>query len=122
MSLANDLVGIGMAPEQAVRLGYTPSSKAGVGTTQPTATPITSNQTTVTTASGQTALKLPANAELMVPYIVKNTSSTTALIFPPTSGQINGGTATTGSVNLAQNAARLFLRLSSTQWASFITA
>lgn len=111
-----------MAPQLSEILGYESTSKAGAGTTAPTATAITSTLTIATTAGGQTALKLPANAPLMVPFMVKNTSATTALVFPPTDGQINGGTATTGSVNVAQNATRVFWRLSSTQWASFITA
>lgn len=122
MSLAKDLAGIGMVPEQAVRLGFTDTTLAGIGTTQPTAAVIKSNLVTATTAVGQTAFVLPSNAELMVPYIVVNSSATAALIFPPTSGSINGGTVTTGSVSLAQNLARVFYRVSSTRWISFLAA
>lgn len=121
MSLAADLTGIGMAPEQAVRLGYQNTAKAGVGTAQVGGTAITSNLTTATTASGQTAFVLPARAELMVPYIVVNTTATAALIFPPSGGAINAASAD-ASVSIAQNLARVFMRVSTTRWISFLAA
>ncbi len=121
MSIAADLVGIGMVPEQALRLGFTNTPKAGVGTAQSGAAAINTNLITATTASGQTAFVLPSSAELMVPYIVVNTSSTTALVFPPSGGAINAASAD-ASVSIAQNLARVFYRVSSTRWISFLTA
>jgi hypothetical protein len=121
MSLSNDLTGIGMAPEQALRLGFQNTAKAGVGTAQVGAAAISSTLTTATTAVGQTAFVLPSNAELMVPYIVVNTSATAALVFPPSGGAINAAGAN-ASVSIAQNLARTFYRVSTTRWISFLAA
>lgn len=121
MSLAPDLIGIGMAPEQAVRLGFTTTTAAGAGTAQSGATAIKTNFVTATTAGGQTAFILPANAELQVPYRVVNTSATAALVFPPVGGAINAA-GTDASVSIAQNLAREFTRVSATRWISFLTA
>ncbi len=121
MSLSADLVGIGMVPEQALRLGYINTALAGVGTAQSGAAAIKTNLITGTTASGQTAFVLPSNAELMVPYIVVNTSATAALVFPPSGGAINAA-GSNASVSIAQNLARVFYRVSSTRWISFLTA
>lgn len=121
MSLAKDLTGIGMAPELAFRLGYTSTPKTGVGTAQVGGTLITSNQTIATTAGGQTAFVLPANAELNVPYLVFNSTATAALVFPPSGGAINAAGAN-ASVSIAQNLARIFIRISTTVWISFLAA
>lgn len=123
MSLAKDLIGVAMVPEQALRLGYTPTTLAGVGTAQSggKAIPTIANFITATTAVGQTAFVLPSAAELMVPYIVYNSSSTAALVFPPTSGAINAAGAN-ASVSVAQNISRIFMRLSTNQWASWLAA
>lgn len=121
MSLAADLAGVGMVPEQAIRLGYTNTAKAGVGTAQSGAASFSTNLITATTAVGQTAFVLPSNAELMVPYILVNTSATAALVFPPSGGAINAAGAN-NSVSVAQNLARIFLRVSSTRWISFLAA
>lgn len=126
MSLAVDLAGIGMPPEQASRLGYSAlTTIVAVGTTQGAGAviPNFTNNVVLTTAGGATAVVLPSSAELNMPYLISiPAGATTGLIFPPTLGTINGGTATTGSVNLAAGQTRLFIRLSSTFWASFITA
>ncbi|MND34764.1 hypothetical protein D3C80_253860 [compost metagenome] len=121
MSLATDLAGIGLAPEQALRLGYTKTTKAGVGTAQSGAAAISTNLIVATTASGQTAFVLPSTAELMVPYIVVNTSATAALVFPPSGGAINAAGAN-ASVSIAQNVSRVFYRVDTTRWISFLAA
>ena len=121
MSLAADLAGLGIPPEQAIRLGYTPATIAGVGTAQVGGAAINTNLVLATTSSGQTAFVLPSGAELMVPYIVVNTTSTAALIFPPSGGAINAAAAD-ASVSIAQNLARIFLRVSTTRWISFLAA
>lgn len=122
MSLANDLVGIGMVPEQALRLGFTPRTQAGVGTAQG-GSPINkdTNMVTATTTAGQTAFTLPSNAELLVPYMLFNSTADAALVFPPTGGFINAA-AVNVSVSVAQNITRMFMRLSTTRWASWLAA
>lgn len=124
MSLAVDLMGVGLPQEQATRLGFSAlTTLAGVGTAQSggKAIPSSVNNVLATTAGGQTAFVLPSDAELEVPYMVTNSSSTTALVFPPSGGAINAASAD-ASVTVAQNLARLFIRKSSTRWVSFLTA
>lgn len=124
MSLAVDLAGLGLPPEQAVRLGFSDlTTIAGVGTAQvgAAAIPNGTNAVLATTAGGATAFVLPSTAELQVPYLVVNSSATAALIFPPSSGTINAAAAD-ASVSLAQNLGRIFIRLNGTRWISFLTA
>mgnify|MGYP001582528693 CR=1 FL=1 len=124
MSLAVDLIGIGMPPEQSVRLGFSAlTTIAGVGTAQTggAAIPAGVNNVLATTAGGQTALVLPSGAELEVPYMVTNSSATAALVFPPSGGQINAA-AGDASVSIALDLARIFIRKSSTRWISFLAA
>ncbi len=124
MPLAVDLIGIGMPPEQAVRLGFsTLTTIAGAGTAQVggTAIPVDVSNVLATTGASDTALVLPSGAELEVPYMVTNSSATTALVYPPSSGTINAASAN-ASVSIAQNLARIFIRKSSTRWISFLAA
>lgn len=122
MSLTSDLTGVGMAPQQAERLGLSSlTTIAGVGTAQSGAANINVNNVLATTTAGQTAFVLPESAELEVPYFVTNSTATAALVFPPSGGTINAGSAN-ASVSIAQNLARMFIRKSATRWVSFLTA
>lgn len=124
MSLAVDLGGIGLPMELATRLGLsTLTSITTAGTAQGTATLIPNmvNNVLLVTASSQTGAILPSTAELGMPYYVQNSTSTTGVVYPPTSGFINAGSVNVG-VNLAQNEAAVFWRRSSTRWQAFFTA
>lgn len=123
-ALAVDLMGVGLPQEQAVRLGTSDlTTIAGVGTAQSGGAAIPAQTTNVlaTTAGGQTALVLPADAELEIPYMVTNSSSTAALVYPPSGGAINAA-GSNASVSIAQNLARIFIRKSATRWVSFLAA
>lgn len=113
--LISDLVGVGIQPEQAQRLGLDIATLAGVGTAQSGAAAIAKPITLGTTASGQTAFVLPSTAELLEEFEFTNTSSTTALLFPPSGGAINGG-STNASISVAQNQAVRLRRVSTTSW------
>lgn len=124
MALAIDLMGVGLPQQQATRLGFSDlTTIAGVGTAQSgaAAIPASVNNVLATTAGGATAFLLPSDAELEVPYLVTNSTATAALVFPPTSGTINA-VAANGSVSIAQDLARMFIRKSATRWISFLTA
>lgn len=119
MATANNMMGVGYSAEQATLLGSgAVAAVTGAGTTAAAATVLkkAQNNVAVTAAGGADSIKLPADADLMVPYIIYNPSGTTANIFPPTSGTINGGTATTGSVALTTLKAIVLYRYSSTGW------
>ncbi len=123
MSLAPDLIGIGMPPEQAIRLGFSAlTTVAGVGTAQVGGAAISKdvNNVNATTSGGQTALVLP-DAELMMPYQVFAASATTALVYPPVGGIFNAQSVNT-SVSIAQGQTATFMRLSSTQWVAVTTS
>lgn len=120
MSLASDLIAIGVPPMQAERLGVAIATVAGVGTAQASAAPITQLVTLGTTAAGQTAFRLP-DGELGLSYIFYNSSATAALVFPPSGQSINEGAAN-ASVSTAQGLARRFMRVSATKWISLLGA
>lgn len=124
MALAVDLMGVGLPQEQATRLGTSAlTTIAGVGTAQSgaAAIPESVNNVLATTAGGATAFVLPSTAAIDDAYSVVNSSSTTALVFPPSGGSINAASAD-ASVTVAQNLGRIFIRKSSTRWISFLTA
>lgn len=122
MALSQDLTGLGLPPALADYLGVEIQLQlAGVGTSQSGAAAITKRVTTVTTSSGQTAAVLPSSAPLGSVWEVYNESSTAALLFPPSGGAIDGGSAD-ASVNIAQNKGRAVRRLSSTVWRTVYSA
>ena len=118
MALVKDLCGVGIAPEAAQRLGFTVASIAAAGSSASVATAIGKAATLVlvTPSGGSQGVKLPSDAELGVPYVIANVSSTAALIYPPTSGQINGDTATSGTVPLTARGTTMCIRADATNW------
>lgn len=121
MSTVQDLMGLGMPGGLANRIGNTPATVAGVGTAQTGAAAIQTSLTNATTAGGATAFVLPSAASLGRPFFFFNSSSTTALVFPPTSGTIQGGSAN-ASFSVAQNKTAIFIRLTSTAWCAVLSA
>lgn len=121
--LANELMGLGFPAGQAVAIGVQTRTLAGAGTAQVggTAINVTSTAVTATTAGGETALVLPLTAPLWRPYFIYNSTSTTALIFPPSGHDINAAGAN-ASAGIAVTLARVFIRVSATHWISFLTA
>lgn len=118
-----DLVGVGIPAEAARRLGQTWTTVAGVGTAQTGAASLPAQVKAVaaTTTGGATAFVLSGSLGLGEPYWFHNTSATTALVYPPSGGAIDGG-STDASVSVAQNKTRIFNRHSSTAWVSVLTA
>lgn len=112
------LMGAGFSALQAAQLQTTPATIAGVGTAQTGAAAIVAGQYAVlgTTASSQTAFVLPVTDNGDGPYFFYNTSSTTALLFPDSGSNINGG-STNASTSVAQNTGMLLWRMSATLWA-----
>ena len=78
-----------------------------IGVAQVGAAALTGAVNLLTTAAGQTAAVLPANAAYGSPVIVRVGTATAALIFPPTGGSINGAAAN-ASFSVAQNKPTLF--------------
>lgn len=122
--LARSLMSLGMPAEQTNQLG-TPSIAAvtAAGSASTDATALKKQQTYVNiTATGADGVRLPADADLGVEYIVYNGSGSTGKVYPPASGTLNGGTATTGSLSLTTLKIAKFWRYSSTGWNFILTA
>ncbi len=124
-ALAVDLSsGTGLSTQASELIGASAlTTLAGVGTAQSggKAIPKWTTNVLATTSAGQTALVLPSDAPLEVVYMVTNSTSTAALVFPPSGGSINAASQD-ASVSIAQNLARLFIRKSTTRWVSFLAA
>lgn len=119
-----NLMGVGMPAEQAAQVGLSAiAAVTAAGTTAADATVLKKQQTFVNmTATGSDGVKLPADADIGVEYIVYNSSGSTGKVYPPTSGTLNGDTATSGSKSLTTLKVARFIRYSSTGWIYILTA
>lgn len=124
MSLAKDLMQVGIPDQAAVRLGYQIANVASAGTTNADATVLLKSQTLVvlTSTGASEGVKLPADAELGVEYIIGNTSGNALLLYPPASGQINGDTATTGTVPITARGTTRAIRTGTNAWLAVVGA
>ena len=124
MATTADLTGLAMPPPLATFLGYSPTTVVAAGTASTTATALGPDVgfVVLTTASSQTGVRLHASYPIGRPLFITNPTSDSAVIFPPSSGQINGGTATTGGLTLAQNKTAIFIRQTTGLWLSILTA
>lgn len=124
MSLAKDLMQLGIPDQAALRLGFQAAAVASAGTTNADATILKASQTLVslTSTGASEGVKLPADAELAVWYVIGNTSGNALLLYPPASGQINGDTATTGTVPITARGTTLAMRTGATSWLAVVGA
>lgn len=118
MALAKDLMQVGIPDQAAVRLGFQVASVTAAGTTNADATVLLKSQTLVlaTVGASTPGVKLPADAELGIPYVIGNISGNAGVIYPPASGQINGDTATSGGVPLTARGTTMCIRVDSVNW------
>lgn len=118
MALAKDLMGVGVSAEAAQRLGFVVASVITAGSSASDATVLGKAATLVLVDTGGASqgVKLPSDAELGIPYVLGNISSTAALIYPPTSGQINGDTASSGTVPLTARGTTICIRVDNVNW------
>jgi hypothetical protein len=130
MSSTADLMGLGMSGPLANLEGLTKTTLAGVGTSNVGAAKIASNFVILTIVTGQTAVILPATGTVTPGsspgdfFIITNPAAgaDSALIFPEAGGTINAGTATTGSLTLAQNKTVMLIRTAPLKWVGILTA
>lgn len=115
MSTVQDLMGLGLAPALAARLGNTPASLTGVGTAQVGAAAINQHVTYGAAESGQTAYVLPSGASLGSVFYYYNTGAATALVYPPSGNSINAG-AGDAAFSVATHKPGMFVRMTSTTW------
>lgn len=120
MALSTDLVGLGMPPEQAALVGAgAVQAVTAAGSAAGDATALRVDQRVVNlTATGADGVIFPSSAPLNVPYLIMNASGSTGIVYPPTGGTINGA----ASISVPTAKAAIFTRLSSTVWASVLSA
>lgn len=127
MALAQDLMGVGMPSEQALRIGYQLVNINAAGTAQGTATEITAAQSgnvyaVVVPASNQQGVRLPASAEITTVVAISPTLATPLITVYPSTGQtIDLLSANTGIAFTTANKNAYFVRVSPTNWRSVIS-
>lgn len=121
MAAAANLIGVGVPPAAASRLGFTPSTKAGTGTAQTGATAINTNMTIVTATGGATAFVLPAAIPGSGPLVIYNSSGTSALIYPGSGKTFNGGSAD-AALTLPTLRSLVIFKTDATNWVAFFNA
>lgn len=96
---------------------------AAAGDDQATATGLTAAINVVTSATGTTAdgVRLPADYALGDLIVIVNATATALDVFPPTDGQINGGTADAAKA-LAANMSGLYVSLGDGNWGAILSA
>lgn len=133
MPLLTDLIGLGMPPEQAAKLG-TPTIDAlpaepvsaavtAAGTVLADATLLTGIVNNVSTAAASTGVRLNADTPLGITIVVRNGGANDLKLYPHSAtGQINGTTAG-GSITLttANKQIASCTRVSSTLWLATVS-
>jgi hypothetical protein len=125
MATTKDLMGLGMAAELALRLGYQQVSVTASGTTQNSAGGLlkgVGNKIVLATVTSGQAITLPSAAAIGDEIIVDNISAAAGIIFPPTGGFINGN-AVNAEVNMAADGTATskwrFVKTTATRWAAW---
>jgi hypothetical protein len=90
-ALAKDLTSLGMPPALASRMGIQIKSITATGTGQGTPLVYSGDYALLTTAASTTACTLDSAFPVGETAYVANVSTVTGLIYPPTGGNINGG-------------------------------
>lgn len=123
MSLAKDLMQVGIPDQAALRLGFQVASVTAAGTTNADATTLLKSQTLVlATVALNTGVKLPADAELGVEYVIGSISANAGVVYPPAGGQINGDTVTTAGVPLTARGTTRCIRVDNINWVACVGA
>jgi hypothetical protein len=124
MGLAKDLMGVSIPDQAAKLIGYEKAAVTAAGSSNSDATTIGKAATLVLVSStgGSQGVKLPADAELGVDYVLGNISGNALVVYPPALGQINGDTATTGGVPLTARGTTRCTRVDAINWIAVVGA
>lgn len=123
MALAKDLMGNGIPSQPAHRIGWVQGSLTSAGTTNADAAQMLKAATMLTvTGAASSGVKFPSDAELGQEYIIINGDANAKLLYAGTGNNINGKTATTGTVALNANGTTLVWRNSATQFVAVVGA
>ncbi len=117
MGLAKNIVGAGFSWVQAQNTDYS-AIKTGIsaaGSTQATATALTACINLVSTATSLQGVQLFNGQSTDSQIVYNDNTGVTIIVYPPTSGQINGLAANAG-VQVANNTFAEFFKVSNTRW------
>lgn len=118
------MAGGGVSQQAAAYIGASAlTTVTTAGTTQGTATLIPPSVTNVslTTAGSQTGAILSTSVPLEVAVVIRNSTSTTGVVYPPSGGSFNSGSANAG-FNVSQNESIIVTRKTQTLWSVISTA
>jgi hypothetical protein len=96
-------------------LGGYESAVTSAGSTYADAAELTGAINLITSVAASSGVKLPNAYGPGAVVMCRNTDADTVVVYPPTGGTINGGSAN-GGVNLAQNKTGLFLATGDGSW------
>lgn len=123
MPATKTLVGVGVPPAQAARLGFpdAPPTLAGVGTAQVGGAAISQNMTVLSAIGGATAFVMPAAIPGSGPFVLYNASGTSALVYPGSGLTWNGGSADV-ALTLPTLRSLVIYKTSATNWIAAFNA
>lgn len=119
MPTSQDLMGFGTPSQLAAMTGNDPVALTAAGSTQATATTITSHLVEMT-ATGADGLIMPSAAKIGTPYYIFNSSASTGLVYCPVGHTMN--TTSNGSVSVATHKAVIIIQYKRLFWSSNLTA
>jgi len=123
MGLAKNIVGAGFSWLQAQNTDNA-STKTGIsaaGSTQGTATALTACVNLVSTATALQGVQLYTGTVNDSQIVYNDNTGVTILVYPPTSGQINGLSANAG-IQVPNNTFCEFFKVTSTRWIAQMSA
>ncbi len=121
MATAVDMMSGGCSSGQAQAInGLVAATVSAAGTTQGTATTLTSSVNVVTTAAASSGVVL-TNSQIGDEYEVLNLGANPVTVYPPSSGQINNLSANAGFL-LSPNTAVKVKKFTATRWMGFLSA
>lgn len=119
-STPTQLMGEGMPPQLANRLGGEPNVLTAAGTTQGTAAILKSRNTEISTGASATGVIPPTSALICEDYYLFCSTATSAVFYCPSGHTLNG--TLNGSLTIAQNKAAIVWQYKKGFWASVLTA
>lgn len=114
MAITSDLMGLGMAPALAGKVGHqVTKALVGIGTAQTGSAPLTNTVTVGVPTTGNTAYALPAKSaapsQLKEYYFFNNAATAvSALVYPPGDGSTLAGSSS-AAVTVPQDKGCLFM-------------
>ena len=122
MATTSDLIGLGVPPRQAQRLGFgaTTSSLTATGTTSADALQLADGVNIFSTVAASTGAKL-VSALNAGRNVIVNGGANALLVYPATGEQINNGTVTTGTYSIAAGKTALFETAGPLRWVATLS-